>query len=64
MIADVFGIKVKIPKGYTHDSNGFFINGHGVEYAPVEYGRGENSVIVLEPVYSKYGRVVELEKVK
>lgn len=63
MKTEVFGVTVKIPKGYTLDSNGLFINGHGVEYAPAEYGRGKDSTIVLEPVYSKHGRIIELEKV-
>lgn len=63
MTANFFGITVKIPKGYTLDSNGFYINRHGVEYALVQYGRGEDAVICLETVYSKHVRTIELEKV-
>ena len=63
MIAEFEGIKVRIPKGYTLDSMGFYVNGHGVEYALVSYGRGENAVICLETIYSKYVRTIELERV-
>lgn len=31
------GIKVKIPNGYKLNANGFYQNGHGVEYALVQY---------------------------
>lgn len=58
----LFGVDVIIPKGYREDSNGFFINGHGVEYAPVQYGRGEEKTICLETVYSKHARTIELER--
>lgn len=63
MIADFYGIKVLIPNGYTLDSNGFYINGHGVEYALVQYGRGEDATICLETVYSKHVRTIPLENV-
>lgn len=63
MTADFFGIKVQIPKGYTKNSDGNYINGHGVEYALVQYGRGEGSVICLETIYSKHVRTVKLETV-
>ena len=59
----LFGVNVKIPDGYREDSEGFYINGHGVEYAPVQYGRGEDKVICLETVYAKHTRTVELERV-
>ena len=64
MIAVLFGKKVKIPVGFRLDSEGFYINGHGVEYAPVEYGTGENPVICLETVYAKHTKTIELERVK
>lgn len=62
MTAMLFGELVKIPKGYHEDSNGYFINGHGVEYAPVQYGWGEDKVICLETVFSNHIRTIELEK--
>lgn len=60
--ADYFGTKVKIPNGYHLDSNGYYMDGHGVEYALVSYGRGEEEVVCLETVYSKHTRTVELER--
>ena len=63
MTATFGGMKVIIPKGYTLDSNGFYINAHGVEYALVQYGRGEDATICLETVYSKHVRTIPLEKV-
>ena len=63
MTAVLFGVEVKIPKGYREDSNGFFINGHGVEYAPVQYGIGNDKVICLETVYATHTRTIELERV-
>lgn len=63
MIAELDGIKVRIPKGYTLDGMGFYVNGHWVEYALVSYGRGENAVICLETIYSKHIRTIELERV-
>lgn len=62
MLADFFGTKVVIPKGYHIDSNGNYINNHGVEYQLVEYGRGKDSVICLETIYSKHVRTIELKK--
>lgn len=35
MTAEFNGIMVKIPRGYKLDSEGFYVNGHGVEYALV-----------------------------
>lgn len=59
------GRTVKIPKGYRGpDEDGFYMNGHGVQYALVQYGFGEGSVICLETVYSKHVRTIELEEVE
>lgn len=63
MTAEFNGIMVKIPRGYKLDSEGFYVNGHGVEYALVQYGRGEDATICLETVYSRHVRTVELERV-
>ena len=63
MIADFFGIKVRNPKGYTKNSEGNYTNGHGVEYALVQYGRDDDSVICLETIYSKHVRTIKLETV-
>ena len=62
MTAEFNGVKVRIPRGYKLDSEGFYINGHGVEYALVQYGRGEEATICLETVYSKHVRTIELER--
>jgi len=56
------GIQVEIPKGYTLDSEGNYINGHGVEYALVQYGRGDNATICLETIYSRHIRTIELKR--
>ncbi len=61
MIAEFDGIKVKIPKGYRKNENGYYQNGHGVEYALVSYGWKEDVVVCLETVYSKHVRTIELE---
>ncbi|MDD5952483.1 MAG: hypothetical protein PUC32_02335 [Oscillospiraceae bacterium] len=59
------GKTVKIPRGYNGpDENGFYMNGHGIEYALVQYGWKDDAVICLEPVYSKHRRIVELEEVE
>ena len=58
-----FGTKVKIPNGYKPDSNGNYVNGHGVEYQLVSYGRGADEVVCLETIYSKHVRMIELERV-
>ena len=55
------GTKLRIPKGYHETEEGVFINGHGVEYGVVEYGKG---IYCLETIYSKYVRTVELEIVR
>ena len=58
------GINVKIPKGYKGpDEDGLYMNGHGVQYALVQYGFGESAEICLETVYSKHIRTVTLERV-
>lgn len=63
MVAEFDGIKVKIPNGYVHCGNGIYMNGHGVEYGLVSYGRGKDAVICLETIYSKHTRTIKLEKV-
>ena len=63
MTAEFEGIKVKIPKGYHLDSMGYYVNGHGVEYVLVAYGRGDESVICLETVYSKHVRIIKCERI-
>ena len=64
MTATFNGKTVKIPNGYRGpDADGFYMNGHGVEYALVQYGRGEDAVICLETVYSRHTRTIELEEV-
>lgn len=63
MTAEFNGIKVKIPRGYNGpDENGFYMNGHGVEYAIVSYGSGEDMEICLETVYSDHVRTVPLKR--
>lgn len=65
MIAEFNGIKVKIPKGYNGpDKDGFYMNNHGVEYALVSYGWGEEQEICLETAYSRHVRTIRLEIVK
>lgn len=64
MTATFNGKTVKIPKGYKGpNEDGFYMTGHGVEYALVSYGNGEDAVICLETVYSRHVRTVELEEV-
>lgn len=63
MIVNFEGMKVKIPKGYTKTDEGTFINGHGVEYALVQYGAGDCITVCLETIYSKYVRSVEVEAI-
>ena len=57
------GTKLRIPKGYRPDPEDadVFVNGHGVEYGVVEYGKG---IYCLETIYSKYVRTIELEIVR
>lgn len=62
MTVDFEGMKVKVPKGYAMTEDGTFVNGHGVEYGLVSYGRGKDVVICLETIYSKHTRTVVLEK--
>lgn len=63
MIAQFNGIKVKIPNGYREHENGIYVNSHGVEYALVSYGSGDDQVICLEAIYSKHVRTIGLTKV-
>lgn len=64
MTATFNGKTVKIPKGYKGpNEDGFYTNGHGVEYALVQYGSGEDATICLETVYSRHTRTGELEEV-
>ena len=63
MMAEFDGVKVRIPKGYVLTEDGTYMNGHGVEYALVSYGRGTGMVVCLETIYSKYTRTIELEQV-
>lgn len=63
MTDEIAGIKVKIPKGYTPDENGVYVNHHGVEYGLVVYGHGQDAVVYLETVYSKNNRMIKLEKI-
>lgn len=64
MTATFKGKTVKIPKGYNGpDENGFYVDGHGVEYALVQYGSGEDSVICLETVFSRRTLAIGLEEV-
>lgn len=64
MTATFNGKTVKIPKGYKGPTeDGFYMNGHGVEYALVQYGSGEDATVCLETVYSRHVRTVELEEV-
>ena len=62
MTVEIFGMKVRIPKGYTQTEDGTFVNGHGTEYGIVEYGRGKNTVIFLESISGEYDRRIELKK--
>ena len=64
MTADFFGIKVKIPSGYVPDDDGIYIDRHGIEYELVQYGRGEEAIIVLETIYSKHMKTIVLEVVQ
>ena len=63
MIDEFDGIKVKIPRGYHLNSQGYYQNGHGVEYTLAGYGSSD-PVICLETVYAKHVRTIELEKVE
>lgn len=64
MIAELDGIKVKIPSGYHYNKEtGTYMNGHGVEYQLVRYGGKEDGSICLETIYSRHVRTVELEVV-
>ena len=58
------GIEVLIPKGYELDSEGNYIDGHGVEYALVQYGKGNETIICLETIYSKHVRTIELKRAR
>ncbi len=62
MTVDFEGMKIKVPNGYAMTEDGTFVNGHGVEYGLVSYGRGKDAVICLETIYSKHTRTVVLEK--
>lgn len=60
---EAFGKTVIIPNGYSGpDEDGEYIDGHGVSYALVKYGSGEDAVICLETVYSRHVRTVELKE--
>lgn len=61
MIVEFNGVHVIIPKGYHQGEDGIFMNNHGVEYALVSYGSGDDKVICLETIYNKHTRTVELE---
>ena len=61
MVAEFNGLLVKIPKGYRPAEDGLYVDGHGVEYALVQYGSGDDLTICLETVYSKHVRTVPLE---
>lgn len=61
MIAEFKGKKVRIPKGYRLTDDGTYMNGHGVEYALVQYGWEDDISICLETIYSKHVRTIELE---
>ena len=62
MIVEFEGVKVRIPRGYARTEDGTFVNGHGVEYGIVVYGRGSETIICLETIYSKHVRTIRLEK--
>lgn len=64
MIAEFDGIKVIIPKGYSKNEYGFYMDGHGVEYTLVSYGNGDDAEICLETVYSKHVRIIPLKRVE
>ena len=61
MIVDFEGMKIRIPREYTKTDEWTFINGHGVEYALVQYGAGDCITVCLETIYSKYIRSIEVE---
>ena len=63
MIVDFFGVKVKVPNGFAQQPDGTFVRNTGYEYAMCEYGRGSDSVIVLEPIYAQHLRCFVCEKV-
>lgn len=60
MIVECFGKRLRIPKGYVRTEDNTFVNGHGVEYGLVAYGR-DCEVIGLEPIYSEYSKFIEVE---
>lgn len=64
MIAEFDGIKVKIPRGYTPIGNGIYMDGHGVEYGLVQYGRDKDDPIYLEAISDRYDRRVPVKRVK
>lgn len=64
MIVTFNGKMIEIPKGYKGpDEYGLYKNGHGVEYALVQYGHGEDAEVCLETVYSRHVRTVRLKVV-
>ncbi len=63
MIVDFFGIKVRVPKGFAQQEDGTFVRHTGYEYAMCQYGRDNDSVIVLEPIYAHHLRCFVCEKV-
>ena len=63
MVVDFFGVKVKIPNGFAQLPDGTFVRKTGYEYSLCQYGRGSDSVIVLEPIYAHHLRCYVCEKV-
>lgn len=63
MVVDFFGIKVRVPKGFAKQADGTFVRFTGYEYAMCQYGRGDNAVIVLEPIYARNLRCFVCDKV-
>lgn len=63
MIVDFFGVKVRVPSGFAQLPDGTFVRKTGYEYAMCQYGRGSDSVIVLEPIYALHLRCFVCEKV-
>ncbi len=61
MVVEFKGLLYKIPKGYRPTEDGLFANGHGVEYALVQYGRDDECTVCLETVYSTHTRTIPLE---
>lgn len=56
-IAKFGEITVEIPNGYHETEDGTYINGHGVEYGLVQYGK--DGPVYLESL-SKYDRRILL----